>query len=519
MTHEVVVVGAGVGGLTCAALLAARGVDVCVVEKESQGGGCATTFEKFGYEFETTAGLYAGWGADDIHARVFAELKSTPAPETRKLSPAYIVRLPDRTEVRVGSASDDGDGSDESLEELATKLSAAFPECADAAINFYRELAPIAGTLERAARRAPALATLTKFQRMKLLATEARHASRILALQEHTVAQHLAGASPRFRRFVDAQLQMFAGCASGECAYLYAAVALNLSRRGLYAIRGGASALARALTSSIKQNGGTLRFDTTALRLAFDAGGGRTNGVTLLNGETVGASRAVVSNLTVWDTYGKLCGLARTPAPLRERLKHARGWGAYLLYLGADDAALQRLPATHILALDSRQETNETRETNETYDPAHAQLMFSASPAWDTRRAPAGKRAVTVSLYTDASDWFAYHTDEREHEAQDQKFLEATWERLHAALPELGAGVEVIETATPRTFYETTRRKLGMVGGIPQTLAASGANAFTHRTPFPNLYMVGDTTFPGNGLAAVTQSALIAANEIAPPRK
>jgi C-3',4' desaturase CrtD len=502
MTHEVVVVGAGIGGLTCAALLAARGVDVCLVERESQGGGCATTFERFGYEFETTAGLYAAWGVDDIHARVFAELRPALAPETRRLSPAYVVRLPDGTEVSVGA-------EDESVEGFETKLSEAFPECADAAINFYRELTPIAETLERAARRAPALATLTKFQRVRLMASEPRHASRVLALQQHTAARHLAGASQRFRRFLDAQLQMFAGCASEECAYLYAAVALNLGRRGLYSIRGGASALADSLAGSIRQSGGTLRFDTTALRLAFDSVG-RAVGVTLLNGETVGASRAVVSNLTVWDTYGKLAGLSRTPEHLRERLKHARGWGAYLLYLGADDAALERLPATHMLALDSRQEGHET------YDPARAQLMFSASPAWDEKRAPAGKRAVTVSLYTDAGDWFAYHTDESEHEAQDQKFLEASWERLHAALPELGAGVEVIETATPRTFYETTRRKLGMVGGLPQTLDASGAQAFTHRTPFPNLYMVGDTTFPGNGLAAVTQSALIVADDIAP---
>jgi hypothetical protein len=78
MTHEVVVVGAGIGGLTTAALLAARGVDVCVLEKESRGGGCATTFERFGYEFETTAGLYAGWGDEDIHARVYAELPVAP---------------------------------------------------------------------------------------------------------------------------------------------------------------------------------------------------------------------------------------------------------------------------------------------------------------------------------------------------------------------------------------------------------------------------------------------------------
>ncbi|HYP02078.1 MAG TPA: NAD(P)/FAD-dependent oxidoreductase [Pyrinomonadaceae bacterium] len=502
MTHEVVVVGAGVGGLTCAALLAARGVDVCVLERESQGGGSAGAFEHFGYRFETTAGLYAGWGAEEIHARVFAELP-TPAPEARRLAPAYVVRLPDATEVRVGGAGD------ENGEDFETELARAFPECADAAVNFYRELAPVAGALQRAARRAPALATLTKLSRMKLLATEARLASRVLASQQHTAAEHLAGASLRFRRFIDAQLQIFAGCASDECAYLYAAVALDLPHRGLYALGGGASALTHALTESIKQSGGTVRFDTTALRLAFDANASRAVGVTLLNGETVHAARAVVSNLTVWDTYGKLVGLTRTPEHLRERLKQTRGWGAYLLYLGADEEAVRRLPAERILALDSWQE-------NETYDPARAQFMFSLSPAPHIRAAPAGKRAVTVSLYTDASDWFAFHTHESEHEAQDQRMLESCWTRLHAALPELGAGAEVIETATPRTFYERTRRKLGLVGGIPQTLRHSGANAFTHRTSFANLYLVGDTTFPGHGLAAVTQSALIVADEIAP---
>ncbi|HEX8635443.1 MAG TPA: NAD(P)/FAD-dependent oxidoreductase [Pyrinomonadaceae bacterium] len=503
MTHEVVVVGAGIGGLTTAALLAARGVDVCVLEKETAGGGCATTFERFGYQFETTAGLYAGWGADDIHARVFSELP-VAAPEARPVAPAYVVRLPDATGVRVGVSVE----GDHSVGEFESELSRAFPECAQAAINFYRELAPIADALQRSARRAPELATLGKLQRVKLLAAEARHASRILALQTHTTAAHLAAASPRFRRFVDAQLQIYAGCASDECAYLYAAVALDLPRRGLYALRGGASALARALEDSIKLSGGRVRFDTTALRLAFDAGG-RVAGVELLSGESVRATRAVVSNLTVWDTYGKLVGASRTPTQLRARLKSAQGRGAYLLYLGADDEAVRRLPAERLLALDSWQ-------AGETYDAAHAQFMFSASPAWDSERAPAGKRAVTVSLYTEAADWFAYHTDENAHETQDQQMLEACWARLHAACPELGAGVEVIETATPRTFYETTRRKLGMVGGIPQTLPHSGANAFTHRTPFPNLYTVGDTVFPGHGLAAVTQSALIAANEIAP---
>jgi phytoene dehydrogenase-like protein len=136
--------------------------------------------------------------------------------------------------------------------------------------------------------------------------------------------------------------------------------------------------------------------------------------------------------------------------------------------------------------------------------------MFSCAPPWDAR-GPTGKRAVTVSTFTEPTQWFSFHEDEEEHEAQDQARLEQCWERIHQIMPELGDQLEVIETATPRTFYERTRRKLGMTGGVGQSLDVFGMNSLSHRTPIPRLYMVG------HGIAAVTQSALIVANEIAPP--
>ena len=250
-----------------------------------------------------------------------------------------------------------------------------------------------------------------------------------------------------------------------------------------------------------------MRFDSTVLRLAYD-GAGRAAGVELLSGERVEATRAVVSNLTVWDTYGKLVGTSRTPDAVRRRLKDLRGWGAYLLYLGMDEEAASRLPAEHVLALTDWQE-------GRPYDPEGAQFMFGSAPEWD-RRAPEDQRAVTVSTFTEASQWFSYHEDETEHEEQDQRALEAWWERIHKAMPELGAGVEVIETASPRTFHGYTRRRLGMVGGVGQSLDVFGPRSLSHRTALPNLYMVGDTVFPGQGVAGVTQSALIAADEIAP---
>ncbi|HEX8558599.1 MAG TPA: NAD(P)/FAD-dependent oxidoreductase [Pyrinomonadaceae bacterium] len=502
MAYEVVVVGGGIGGLTAAALLAARGVSVCLVERASRAGGCASGFASHGHDFEPGAGLYACWRPGDLHERVFAELPAAP-PEAREAAPPYVVRAGDGEDVPVGGEP----------EEFHAVLRERFPECADEAARFYREAAEVGGALRRAVRRAPALAEASRLELLKLAASEPRLAPRILATRADTAAEHLAKTSPRFRRFVDAQLQLSAQVSSDACAYLYAAVALTEPLRGLYGLRGGAQALADALLESVRKSGGTVRLDTTALRLAFDPRG-RAAGVTLLSGETIGAARAVVSNLTVWDTFGKLVGAERTPAPLRARLKQLRGRGVYQIFLSIEEETARRLPAEHVLALPDAGGAEPYDD-----DAGSAVFMLGSAPAWDAR-APVGRRAATLTAFTDAESWFAFHADESEHERQDERALEALWSRLHAALPELGAGAEVIETATPRTFYERTRRRLGMVGGLGQSLDLFGANAPTHKTPVPNLFLVGDTVFPGAGVAAVTHSALIVADELAPrPKK
>ncbi|MET0625798.1 MAG: NAD(P)-binding protein, partial [Pyrinomonadaceae bacterium] len=477
MAYEVVVVGGGIGGLTAAALLAARGVSVCLLERASRVGGCVANFEHLGHDFETGAGLYARWQPGDLHERVFAELPVEP-PEAREVSPAYTVRLPGGRDVRVCGPA----------EQFYESLREAFPECAAAAVRFYREASEVAEALRRAARRAPALAEASRLGLLKLAAAEPRLAPRILAARADPAAKHLEGTSARFRHFIDAQLQLYAQTPSDSCAYLYAAVALTEPLRGMHALRGGGRSLADALAGSIKKSGGTVRLDTTALKLAFD-GGGRAGGVTLLSGETIGATRAVVSDLTVWDTYGKLVGSDHTPADLRARLKRLKGWGAYQIFVSLEEDAARRLPSDKVLALSDPRE-------GETFDAESGLFMLGAAPAWDAR-SPEGRRAATVNAFTDAEQWFTFHSDESEHEAQDARTLEALWARVHAALPELGAGAEVFETATPRTFYERTRRRLGMVGGVGQSLEAFGANAPTHRTHVPNLLMVGDTVFPG----------------------
>jgi phytoene dehydrogenase-like protein len=500
---EVVVVGGGIGGLTAAALLAARGLGVCLVERNSRVGGCASSFAESGHEFEAGGGLYAGWGADDIHQRVFAELRS-PAPVARRLSPAYVVRLADGTDVRVGLEAG------EHYEELRR----AFPECADSARRFYHEAAQVAAALRAASNEMPGLNAATRAQRLGLIARHPRAAPRILSAMRHTAGDRLAGTSARFRSFIDAQLQLFAATPAGVCSYLYAAVALTEPLRGLYALGGGGQLLADRLAELISGSGGVIRLNSTALRLVFDSAG-RAAGIDLLSGERIAATRAVISNLTIWDTYGKLVGRGRTPAPLAAHLRNWRGSGAYLIFVGVEEEAASRLPAERVLAAPAPAVgAGAAAEPNY---PGVAPFMFSA-PGATVARAPAGHRAATFSTLCDPEQWFGFDAGAGTDEGLDREMLEECWGRLHAALPELGAGAEVYETATPRDYYERTRRWLGMVCGLGQSLEVAGPHAPTHRTLVPRLYAVGDTIFPGGGAAAVTLSALAAANEIAPRR-
>lgn len=453
MECEVIVVGAGIGGLTTAALLAARGVDVCVFERQSQVGGCVANFEHLGYVFEPTSGLYSGWETGGTWERMFSDLP-VAATDVTKLSPNYVVRLENGRDVQVSSNQD----------ALETEIASAFTDCADAAIRFFREVK--AGT-----------------------------ANADLA------AELLQSTSRQFRWFIDAQLQTFAQCTSGTGSAERVANVMRFATGELWSINGGAQVLADRLAESLKSSGGSLRLNSPVLRLAYGTDG-KPIGVDLLSGERVIAKRAIVSNLTVWDTYGKLVGLSRTPREMASELKKLTAWGSYLMFLAIDEGAIEKLPSSRTLLV--------WNSDSEEYDPEDQQLMLTLASGFDAG-APAGKRALTAIAFTQPEEWFSFHEDHSWHDEKDQALLESWWTKLHKALPQLGDSVEVIETSTPQTVYETTRRRLGMIGAPSATnhLASFGS-------PFPNLFLVGDTASGGVGLEAVARSALDLADHLAP---
>ena len=434
MECEVIVVGGGIGGLTVAALLAARGVDVCLFERQSRTGGCVSTFEHLGQSFDPTFGLFAGWEAGGIWERVFADLPIGP-PRITKLSPNFAVRLPEGTDVPVGSDR-------EALEQNVAK---AFPDCADQAVQFIRRTFDSTADVE---------------------------------LLTHT--------NETFRAFINAQLAFLAQRTIETAEPSRLMDILRIANGNFWEIEGGPQSLADCLAGSFKQSGGHLRLNSPVLRLAY-AEDGTPNGIDLLSGEHVAAKRAMISNLTVWDTYGKLVGLRRTPPAIAAQLKQMSAWGAYQVFMLIDEAALATLPSRRIIFGSSAQEASPTEHMFLNIQSPHGQAQS------------AGKRCATLTTFTDAHEWFAFHEDATWHEEKDQAALEEVWGRLHATAPEIAAGAEVFETATPQTYYESVRRKMGLIGSP------------TKRLDLPpdinKLFLVGDTSSDGIGLAGVAEDA------------
>ena len=86
------VVGAGIAGLTAAALLAGEGLEVVLLEAHSQSGGCAGTFRRGPYTFDVGATQVAGLESGGIHRRLFDHF-GLALPAATRLDPGCSVQL------------------------------------------------------------------------------------------------------------------------------------------------------------------------------------------------------------------------------------------------------------------------------------------------------------------------------------------------------------------------------------------------------------------------------------------
>ncbi len=490
-TPHTVVIGAGIGGLTAAALLIKAGHRVTVLEAQTYPGGSAGTFTYQGYRFDAGATLAGGFAPGGPHYRL-AELLGLEWP-IKPVDPAWVVHLPDGRTVTQWA-----DHTAWQSERIA-----AFPN-AEAFWHKQEMLSNLSWDIS--SRHFPwppqkpgDLLDLTLALRPRTL--------RAMPYILRTMADIMPDSDPLFRTFIDANLLISAQTTAENANALYGSAALDLPRRGVNTVRGGIGALAQTLVDWIQANGGTVHFKQKVGRI--DVRNGKAVAIHAnLHSRNKRSQRTftfdnLLANLTPWSLKNLLGDNA--PEKMQRTVdKLEPTWGAFMLYLGVAADALPADVSGHYQVIGDH--ARRLGETNS--------IFISMSPVDDDSRAPTGMRAVNISTHTDIAAWWALRNDPNRkaeyHERRDQ-YTEQMIALTERALPGFKQAIRLTLPATPVTYAHWTGREQGMVGGFPQSsiLQARGP-----RTALENVWLVGDSIFPGQSTAGVTLGGMRVAQDV-----
>ncbi len=489
---RVVVIGAGIGGLTAGALLADRGYRVLVLDQALVPGGCASTFKRSSFTFDVGATQVAGLEPGGIHYRIFSQLE-IDVPEATPCDPACAVYLPGETQpINVWR----------DRERWQAEREWQFPGSKD----FWHLLDNLFRASWEFQGRDPVLPPRNLWDLWQL--TKAVRPGTLITLPYTflTVGDALRffglADDQRLRTFLDLQLKLYSQVDAEETALLYAATTLNVSQlpQGLFHLQGSMQVLSDRLVEALTRNGGQLLMRHTVEQIQVK--NGKATGVVIQNQKTgevwTEPADHIVANVTVQNLV-QLLG-ENVPKGYKHRIeKLPQASGAFVVYLGVDESAIPPGCPPHLQFLyDADGPIGENNS-----------LFVSVSHPGDGR-APAGKATIIASSFVDTKSWW----QSEDYQALKQQYTENAITRLSQFFHLTPETIEHQEAATPRTFARYTGRDRGIVGGIGQRIPTFGPFGFANRTPVRHLWLVGDSTHPGEGTAGVSYSALTVVRQV-----
>ena len=500
---DVVVVGAGLGGLAAAAHLVAVGKRVVVVEQHSVPGGNATVFTHEGYEFDVGVHYLGdcgpGGGIPAVLERLGIDvtfLEMDPDGFDTLVFPDMAFKVP------------------RGAENYRANLHRAFPAEAEGVDAYVDTIVGL--TDELRGKRDPEYL--------------GRHTGTTLGGFFDEL-----GLSARCRTVLGAEHGTYAVPPSQVSLLLHSALMMHYLADGAFYPKGGGQVIADGLADFIVANGGRVILRTPVEQVIVE--GGRVAGVRLRPPSPERRrgvpdeirAPVVISNADLKRTVTDLIGSEHFPDGYVEKVVgYEMSLPLFVVYLVLDrDLRAEGLPVTNYFAIHDDDIEAEYRAITEGRMPDQPGVYLSLASLKDPGNANLcrpGQTNLQVMAVAPPDYRFwglekgpvageRYRTNEA-YRRRRKEVGELLVEMADLALPGIVDDIAYMECATPITHERFIRSTGGTSYGIAATPDQFFVNRPGHVTPLPGLFLAGASTITGHGIAGAMSSGEAVASAI-----
>lgn len=480
--YDAVVIGAGIGGLVAANLLAKGGLSVLVVEQHYMVGGYCSIFRRDGFTFDASTHFYPMVGNPETEpGRLLGELGV--AVRWLQMDPVDVFHFPDRSrfEVPIDFAT------------YLARLHSAFPHAVAALEEFFA-----------AAREANTAGLLGYFR--------GQRSARLERWENWTVRDAL----DRFIPDRKLQLLLTADCphwgsSPRRTSFVFDSMLRLAYFLGNYYPQGSSQAFTDDLARCLEERGGEILTSTAAVRIATAAGRADAVEIETTRGANSGRRSVRCSQVIAnGDLRHTLVDLLRdapeASAAIQSSSRMRPSFPCFLTHLG-----LMGVPRDEIEAVQGYY-WNEWNP-DDVGRGALACKVFSPT-LFDPDLAPPGGQIVILQKVIEPDP--ARPGDPAHRKAEVERFVLEQFEKI---LPGASRAIVSRSSASDRTAERFTRNRAGAMLGWEMAPDQLGANRPDVASPIPNLHFVGHWTRPGGGVAPVLVSAMRAAEAILDGRR
>lgn len=474
--YDVIIVGAGIGGLTCGALLAIRGYKVLVLEQHYQVGGYCSSFKRDGFVFNTGVEDVSGlWEKGPVYI-LLRELKLDREQLFVRNTVRYIFH---GKHIDMESLDDYIRILSEMFPYEKENIEAFFEDAEEAYMECYSDVEVYGTPLP------PEL--IAKLFGVKKLVNYPREHPHFYDWMNKTYGQKLDEyfADERLKQFLSALLG-YVGTSPEKTpasTALTACITYYL-HRGYYP-KGGAQKYADTLRDIIEKHYGKVLVKHKVDKILVDAG--EVRGVKV--GDKVFYSSIVVANVNAKTTFLELVGEENMDRKFIEYIKGLEmSPSCFMVFLGAD--------------LDLSSYPTLIKNLDEGYE-----IVINSNA--DPNLAPKDKASITILTSANYHDFPPRET--KEYQRMKGELAEKLIQKAGKIIPNLNKHIIIQDVATPKTFERYTSMPEGAIYCFDQSI---GIKRPYFKTPIKGLYLVGASTFPGAGIEATTISGIICANDV-----